>query len=464
MQRQKHTIIFEPVPAQAMAGICGGSKEGMDLINGNQVGRESYFGRFLRISYPSLSPGTGLESINRAAVQVLLASMNRLENTNGKVKVDLWHWIRHEMFLATTEAIYGPHNPFRCAANEDAWYEFEEGIMLLLMKMHKLSPQGRSSFKAREMLVQEFSRYYEQGHHRIPGIPNLCLVQACYNFNVSQGLPLNDIARSELGHVASRVSNTIPGAFWMLWHVISDTTVLADCRTEIEQVVTINVVQQKGTDGQIFEKEVHTIDLSQLTNRRVCPVIMSTWYEVLRYNHVGISARVVTSDTRLDRYLLKKGSTTMVVGSVMHSDVSAWGPSATEFNHLRFLKNDGPSDSQITPDSNRKSIPHAKNHTDNINPEKGPANRLFGGGSSLCPGRHLASQEILSLLALTIMRFDLRPVSGQSWIPPKKVIPLPTALPIPKATYSGHLDIEIVTRHPGREWRVVFGKENLADT
>lgn len=121
IQRQKNVIIFDPIPAQAAANIFGVSKAGMDLINRRHTGDESYFDAFLRASHPSLAPGTGLDSISRAAAKVLEASMDKLEDMEGTIKMDLWKWVRHEIFFATTEAIYGPLNPFRCAANEDAW-------------------------------------------------------------------------------------------------------------------------------------------------------------------------------------------------------------------------------------------------------------------------------------------------------------------------------------------------------
>ncbi|TWU71320.1 hypothetical protein ED733_000470 [Metarhizium rileyi] len=465
LQKQKHDIAFEPIPARAMANICGMSRAGMEIFNHAKINGESFFGGFLRAAHHSLAPGKGLESISKQAIRVMAASIKRLESKNTKLKVNLWHWVRHEMLIATTEAMYGPNNPFRCPSNEDSWYEFEEGVMQLLMRIHKLSQQGRSSLQARERLVKAFRRYYEQDHHQIPDIPSLCLVQACYNYNLSRGLSLEDIARTELAQVGARVSNTIPGAFWLLWHVFSDSNVLADCRGEIEKLVTISTTQQSEADGRISKNNVYNIDLSQLTCRQVCPIIMSTWYEVLRYNHVGISARVVMKDTFLGKYLLKKSSTTMIVSPVVHSDVTAWGSSACEFQHRRFIQDNNRSayneTSHNAMETPSKGILDTRSDPGNVSPEKGPANRLFGGGSTLCPGRHLASQEVLSFLALTIMRFDLNPVNKIQWIPPKKFIPLPTALPIPKAAYPDHLEFEMVARFPERQWRVIFGSESI---
>ncbi|KAF4622730.1 hypothetical protein G7Y89_g14296 [Cudoniella acicularis] len=444
VQRQKRVIAFEPIPAQAAARMMGVSKAGVEVISRNCTTDESYFGTFLRATYPALAPGNGLEAMNRAAVEVLAVSMERLERWEGegeikveikeKIKVtevDLWDWVRHEVLMATTEAIYGPDNPFRDPANERAWYELEQGIVMQMMQVHSLFPSGRSSFRARESLVQAFRRYFAYGApggcHPTPApdSPSLSLVQARYRHNLSQGLSRDDIARTEIGQVAASLSNTIPAAFWMLWHVLSDPVVLADCRDEIERLVTVDLVQQKepeqeqGLNGRAVQKEreVCTIDLAQLTNRQVCPVITSTWYEVLRFNHVGIAARVVMQDTLVDGYLLKKDSTAMIVSPVMHSDLSVWGPSAREFCHCRFIQthsnnnNSDRDDRSTTATDNSQERSH-KAKRGNLNPEKSPANRIFGGGSTLCPGRHFASQEVLSLLALTIMRFDVRPVGN----------------------------------------------------
>lgn len=35
--------------------------------------------------------------------------------------IDFWAWTNHTMIQATTEAVYGPGNPFREKDFEDAW-------------------------------------------------------------------------------------------------------------------------------------------------------------------------------------------------------------------------------------------------------------------------------------------------------------------------------------------------------
>jgi cytochrome P450 len=76
----------------------------------------------------------------------------------------------------------------------------------------------------------------------------------------------------------------------------------------------------------------------------------------------------------------------MVSGPVQHSDTAAWGSNASEFDHTRFLRPD-------------KRVPAA-------------AFQAFGGGTSLCTGRHFATTVILNFTAMFIMQNDILPAGG----------------------------------------------------
>ena len=100
-----------------------------------------------------------------------------------------------------------------------------------------------------------------------------------------------------------------------------------------------------------------------------------------------------------DEYLLKEGNIVLMPTLLVHTDISIWGPDVKEFNHKGFMKDR--SGSQVG--EARKQPPPA-------------AFRVFGGGTTLCPGRHFAMTEILAVAVMFIMRFDMVPVSG-SWTP-----------------------------------------------
>lgn len=75
---------------------------------------------FPKYVHPALSAGPGLDSMNRRAIQVISKSLDE-RSQKGATKVQLWQWVRHELLLASTEGVYGPKNPFRDPAMEEAW-------------------------------------------------------------------------------------------------------------------------------------------------------------------------------------------------------------------------------------------------------------------------------------------------------------------------------------------------------
>lgn len=99
----------------------GVSKAGVDIISRDCTGDNAYFGTFLKATHPSLAPGPGLEAIQKVSIEVLAANMDKLESSGQPIQVDLWKLVRHEIVMATTEAIYGEGNPFRNWANEQAY-------------------------------------------------------------------------------------------------------------------------------------------------------------------------------------------------------------------------------------------------------------------------------------------------------------------------------------------------------
>jgi cytochrome P450 len=270
---------------------------------------------------------------------------------------------------------------------------------------------ARKGLHARDhLLIPAFSKYFASNSH----LQGSLLVQCRYKHNTGHGLRGRDVAATEVGQMIASTTNSVSVAFWMVYHVFSDPVVLAECRKEVEELVVVN------SEG------FATIDLAKVKSS--CPILFSTWQETLRYVHIGITARVVVEDTILDKYLLKKGATVMTVKPFQHSDLSIWGPTANTFDHHRFVRTPGV----------RRTNPVAF--------------RSFGGGSVLCPGRHFASTEIMSFVALLLLRFELKPVSKDGkWMEPRKKIPMTSSMP----TLRNELKVEIVPRDD-RKWEVEF--------
>ena len=72
---------------------------------------------------PSLAPGAGLDGMNRVMIQNVAASLQKLDRESGQgTRIGLVEWIRHEITIATSNAVYGPMNPFNDPKAEEAFW------------------------------------------------------------------------------------------------------------------------------------------------------------------------------------------------------------------------------------------------------------------------------------------------------------------------------------------------------
>lgn len=201
------------------------------------------------------------------------------------------------------------------------------------------------------------------------------MIQARHSTNTLYGLTPWNQGRLEVGVLLGVLANTIPAIFYMLIHVLSEPDLLSDVRAEL-QATSIEL----SPDGS-------TKVLNVMTMREKCTLLHSTFQETLRIHALGSSVRYVREDILLaNQYLLKKGNVVQMPMAVMHSDPSAWGSNVHDFEPRRFLKS-----SAATKDSKT-------------------AYRPFGGGASLCPGRHFVTLEAMALVAVFVLRFDVVPV------------------------------------------------------
>ncbi|KAI4198859.1 MAG: hypothetical protein LQ350_005008 [Teloschistes chrysophthalmus] len=387
VQRLHRQLAFRPIEAKFASRLCASSKEANGILMANLGGEEGDRGHsdeVYKLMHPALAPGTGLDGLNNAAVQDIVEALDRLSpQDNGPKKIRLVRWLRHEITMATTNAVYGEHNPFKSAEVEEAFWNFERSIAVLLIDIlpHLTARKG---YQAREVLSKAFQGYFEAGHHEIGSM----LVQGRYQSLYERKIPIQDIARYEACGSIAILLNTFPTIFWTPFYMFSRPEVLQECRDEVRTIMSITTSSDCTT---------RTIHMSSI--RQKCPTLTSTMQEALRLHSVGIQVRQVMQDTILDdKYLLKKDAVVLMPSQVVHTDPMVWGPSVSNFDQNRFKKNTKPVKAV------KKTSPHAF--------------RSFGGGTTLCPGRHFATTEILAMAAMMIMRYDLIPPAGE-WIAPK---------------------------------------------
>lgn len=375
IQKQHKILAFPPIEAKFASTICGASKEAQAILAKNVNGDDGDHGLSME-SYTAmrdaLRPGPQLDDMNRHMIQEIAQALDTLQPAPKETKkIGIYAWLRGAITTATTRSVYGPMNPYDDKAIADAFWEFEGGLMSILVGVLP-SITARKPIAARSKVANAFEAYYRAG-----GIEQAsALAKLRYQAEINNGVPIEDIARYEVGGSIAIMVNTAPAAFWTLFLLFSHPGLLEEIRKEVDACVAI-------------EGDTRTLDVTTLKSS--CPLLLSAYQEVLRHRSMGTSVREVMEDTYLDQWLLKTGAMLQMPSRVIHQDPALWGNDAADFDPRRFLA------------ENRQ------------NRARDVCFRAFGGGKTLCPGRHFATNEVLAVVAVFIARLDMKPVGGGKW-------------------------------------------------
>ncbi|KAK4696317.1 hypothetical protein P7C71_g1574, partial [Lecanoromycetidae sp. Uapishka_2] len=388
INRNSRVLAFNPFIAQLGKRITGHDEATSQIVQHNINGEDGpgYVTDIHDGTVTSLAPGIGLESMAESMLQEAYTYLGALEKGD---LIDLFAWTRQMVTLCSTRAIYGKHNPF----NQDkrlvkAFWDFDQDLNTLIVDLAPgfFAPKAAN---ARSELGLAFQEYFEQYDPK--QAESAALTESRYATNSQYGLTSWNQGRLEVGVLLGILANTIPAVFYTLIHVLSDANLLRDIREEIERSSL-----QYNTDERTWYLKI-------ISMRERCPLLHSTFQEMLRVHAQGSSVRYVREDILLqDQYLLKKGMVVQMPMAVMHSDPLSWSANVNEFQPRRFMK---------MPNSAA-----GKEFKANAT-----AYRPFGGGASLCPGRHFVTLEAMALTASFVLRFDVIPVDDAEWkIPAQK--------------------------------------------
>lgn len=292
----------------------------------------------------------------------------------------------------------------------------------------------KAAVKGRKTLVNSFAKYYASGSYK----QGSAYIQAFTEHCIAYNIPKKDIPSMLLGTVFNNVANTVPTIFWVVYRIFSNPEIHKQCRAEVLESV------QHSAD-----RNTATINLSYILNS--CPILLSTYHEVFRYHGIANSVRVVREDHMLDnKYLLKKGGLVMMSARSQHSNPEIWGDDVDRFNHKRFLKEQQP-----------------EQRAGGGSKQRAAAFRGFGGGVTLCPGRHFATSEILLLTTLLLLRFDLQPVNeGQgrgAWRPVPKTDKSSQAEAMEQPDEDVKVELVPRAESEGKKWEIVVSGRRDAE-
>ncbi|KAG8924102.1 hypothetical protein FRC00_005481 [Tulasnella sp. 408] len=185
------------------------------------------------------------------------------------------------------------------------------------------------------------------------------------------GVSLDGRARGVLTILQAFHTNSAPTSFWFILYCILTPGLLPRVLAEISPAYSA-----PSAPG-----EQPNVDIAYLTNQKACPLFHSVYTEVLRLVSSTVSVRVVDQDTpNIGGYTLYKGAKVFCPGRPLQLSEEFWGAEAKEFKAERFVTR--PQDGT------------------------GLKMRPFGGGPTLCPGRHFAALEVKTFVAGALMRFN----------------------------------------------------------
>lgn len=119
LQRNWRTISFAAVAADA-GTVLGMSQESREMMHSSLLDENGFMLSAMKRIASAMAPGEDLNTMDRRAIEILSQETERLR-AKGTSKVGLWEWTRQVMVVSTTEAVWGPKNPYRNKAVTEAW-------------------------------------------------------------------------------------------------------------------------------------------------------------------------------------------------------------------------------------------------------------------------------------------------------------------------------------------------------
>jgi hypothetical protein len=132
-QKYYRILDFAPMEAKVAINVMGASPAGKKILVKNINGVEDYSYPILfdKAIHPSVSPGPGLHAMNAKSVQNVSRIVTQLA-TQAPKKLKLMEFVRKNITEATTDAVYGPKNPFADPKIQQAyWCEYLRALCQL---------------------------------------------------------------------------------------------------------------------------------------------------------------------------------------------------------------------------------------------------------------------------------------------------------------------------------------------
>ncbi|KAK4124284.1 cytochrome P450 [Parathielavia appendiculata] len=357
---------------------------------------------------------------------------------------DLYSFLRDHMFRASCGALLGERLFELCPDFSRDFWEFDKHLITYLRRTPRwMAPRA---YAARDRVLASMKKWYtharSQLDYRDPTLAGVeyepvwgaRLMRARAEKFDKAGFSLDGCVSMDLGFVWAGTANVIPATLWVLLNVLLSENLTGRVMAEVEECL---------------DEATGLFDVAALCGK---PLLNGLYLESLRYCAATTSARnPVVDNFKLCGWSIPRDALMMSIvwfgahdpnfwnagrilpsGKPEHPVDTYWAERFLEYpddpasgpvrkpNHALYTS----SSSDIRPEKTAQDDKTAKpiSHTAALQGHFYP----YGGGSRICPGRHLAKQELLVAVAVMMREFEIElldPVSARRARPDMRVFP-----------------------------------------
>lgn len=297
--------------------------------------------------------------------------------TPGTITLPLVQWCSDYFVKGGQSAYFGPRLAEIDPSLTDAFLVFDELSYQVIYQYPTFL--ARKMQASRDRLLSGLKQYLQLPHDQ--RAEDAWFVKAMETEMRALDMSADDMAIATMTIYWAINTNSRKAAFWLLAYLLQTPGLVDIVREETAPVFR--------ADGAFDFDYLHTS----------VPQLEAMWNEMLRLASFAASVRFITADTILGSKRLRKGNRLIVPYRQLHMDESIFGQPVDQFQHQRFLEK----------------------------PRLAQGNSFhpFGGGNTMCPGRHIAKRAVFIFAAMVLHRFDVKLEDGQQMLEADLTKPVP---------------------------------------
>ncbi|THU89233.1 cytochrome P450 [Dendrothele bispora CBS 962.96] len=372
--RSKDKLAYGPLLEWTLPRVMGLSSTTLSILMNNPDGiHSSAFDHSMSIIRGALKEGKDLDDFTDVFQQSLEKELENVDVNlfkHQRLHVHFFQWVYNLTGTSSTNAMMGKGLLKHDGSLLDRNRQFEDDFFLFTLGLPQFLM--RNGWENRGQIHKSFGK--RVSHSPVGNEPAVWWIEEIERVSARVGLNAQDIGVTTFGFWHALESNPNIAVFWMLVYTIWNPNLTQRIREEIDTACSGNQV----------------LDVSSILNQMKCPLLHSTYHEVLRHTSAATVARMVEQDIEVSGYIFQKGGIVLCPARLQHFDPALWGPDVDDFVPDRFIRRGRPG--------------IVKGDLKNLRP--------FGHAPTICPGRFFALREVLITVSSILLRYEVQVLGG----------------------------------------------------